>query len=113
MLYLFFVLISILLIPVSYFFTVYEKRGSLFFIFCGLPILILDFIADQYYFWVNNFRTNLKLTVISRKKSNIKYDSVKEIMCFFEQLKNNKIKSISCEFLTKHFRKNYEVSQNL
>lgn len=32
----------------------------------GIPILILDSGSDFYYFWANNFRSNLKQIIIVR-----------------------------------------------
>jgi hypothetical protein len=43
----------------------------LLYIVFGIPILVLDSGSDFYYFWANNFRSNLKFIVIVRRKSNI------------------------------------------
>ena len=68
---------SIIMIPFAYVkclttkFQVVLKAGSILdkikqlFLFLayaavGIPILLLGLLADAFYFWANNFRTNLK-----------------------------------------------------
>ena len=46
----------------------------------GLPILILALFADFYYFWMNNFRSNLKKIIIEKTKSTLTSTSIKDIV---------------------------------
>lgn len=46
----------------------------------GLPILILALFADFYYFWQNNFRSNLKKIIIEKTKSTLSSTSIKDIV---------------------------------
>lgn len=48
----------------------------------GMPILLLDSLSDFYYFWANNFRTNLKLIIIDLKDSNISLHSIRYLTSF-------------------------------
>lgn len=41
------------------------------FLVLGFPGLIINMLADLYYFGVNNFRSNLKKIIIERKKSTL------------------------------------------
>jgi len=45
----------------------------------GLPLLFLNIFSDFYYFWANNFRSNLKKIIIERKKSSLTNDSIRQI----------------------------------
>ena len=53
------------------------------FLFFGIFMLMITFIADCYYFWVNNFRTNLKKIVVDNEKSNLSLESFKKLVSFF------------------------------
>ena len=46
-----------------------DKLINMSFILTGPVILVLDTIADFYYFWINNFRTDLKVIIITREAS--------------------------------------------
>jgi predicted RecB family endonuclease len=46
----------------------------------GLPILVLALFADFYYFWQNNFRSNLKKIIIEKTKSTLSSTSIKDIV---------------------------------
>ena len=54
--------------------------GISFFIIFGFITLLLDLFTDCYYFWLNNFRTNLKKIVVESDKSNITIDSFNQII---------------------------------
>lgn len=47
------------------------------FLVFGIPILLINQFTDFYYFWANNFRSNLKLIIIERQKSSLTNDSVR------------------------------------
>jgi hypothetical protein len=51
--------------------------GLAFFVFTGIFMLSLDVIADSYYFWVNNFRSDLKKIVVETEKNSITLESFK------------------------------------
>jgi hypothetical protein len=46
----------------------------------GMPILALNLFADFYYFWQNNFRSNLKKIIIEKTKSTLSSTSIKDIV---------------------------------
>ena len=106
-----FVATSFLLIPIAWFSGIIDKLNSLsdlktkqekielvyLFIPLGIPILILDSIADIFYFWKNNFRTNLKKIIIDREHSNLSHKTLRDFMKLCENLTNRKIKSIKSE----------------
>ena len=80
-----FVIISCLLIPLAWLIGIYDKirnknyyssnRDKLLkcwlFIPFGPLILLLDLFVDIYYFWKNNFKKELKYTIVVRKKQNV------------------------------------------
>ena len=47
------------------------------FIVFGIPILLINQVSDFYYFWANNFRSNLKLIIIERQRSSLTNESVR------------------------------------
>lgn len=96
-----FVIVSIILIPIAYvksiifkIRTIYsiketskrviviESLSFTFYLIFGILILMTTFLSDCYYFWVNNFRTNLKKIVIEREKSILTLDSFKKLVAF-------------------------------
>lgn len=58
------------------------KKGMMLFVFLavGLPILVLNLLADFYYFWMNNFRSNLKKIIIDKEKSTLTNQSIRDIV---------------------------------
>ena len=96
-----FVLVSILLIPFAYIKSIVfkikqifqlkynnrqiiiQKSLSLFlFIFFGILVMSITLLADCFYFWKNNFRTNLKKIVVEKKRSEISIVSFKRIIYY-------------------------------
>mmetsp|Transcript_12344 Transcript_12344/g.19178 ORF Transcript_12344/g.19178 Transcript_12344/m.19178 type:complete len:84 (-) Transcript_12344:1093-1344(-) len=67
-----FFIVSVVLIPVAWVVGVQDKMRSqsletkekLKFMILGLFILLADFGADLYYFWLNNFRSDLNKIII-------------------------------------------------
>jgi NADH:ubiquinone oxidoreductase subunit 6 (subunit J) len=60
--------------------TLKEKlRNNIIFIPFGLIILTLDYFADLYYFWRNNFRSKdeLQETIIPKEESRVKHKSIR------------------------------------
>jgi len=58
------------------------KKGMmlLMFLAIGIPILIVNLLADFYYFWMNNFRSNLKKIIIDKEKSSLTNQSIRDIV---------------------------------
>lgn len=46
----------------------------------GPVILFFDVLADLYFFWINNFRTDLKQIIIPKDESKITQNSIKELV---------------------------------
>ena len=102
-------IVSLLLIPFAYILGVVDKMrtlpsqknlkdkvmNNLAFIPLGIPILLMDFLADLMYFWKNNFRTDLQEIIIPKDKSYISHKSIKEVLAIGEKYIENKIKSTS------------------
>jgi hypothetical protein len=53
---------------------------ALGFLFFGMLVLMLNLLADFYYFWQNNFRSNLKKIIIERDKSTLTNQSIRDIV---------------------------------
>lgn len=47
-------------------------------------MLAFTLIADCFYFWKNNFRTNLKKIVVETEKSKLSLESFKKMVNFCE-----------------------------
>lgn len=82
-----------------------EKAFNLLFIPFGLPILCMDVIADMFYFWKNNFRSDLVKNIIERERTLISHKSIRETEKYIGKMNDNKMKSVSTEYLIKFFRK--------
>jgi hypothetical protein len=91
-----FVVVSLVLLPTAFLQSVLRKlqqifkakttiqqiMGILYFMsFCilGLPIMLLTFLADCWYFWEDNFRSDLKKIVIEKEPSTINKNSIMKI----------------------------------
>lgn len=88
LLYAIFLVASALMLPFSYLRSVLHKLQAVtrsvetreyisntaeafFFIVFGLPLLFGCLLSDAYYFWLNNFRTELRTIVIDRDVSKL------------------------------------------
>lgn len=125
----FFIVVSLILIPLAWPIGITDKIKSLFrpdektfqhklinaiiFVPLGPFILILDFVKDLQYFWINNFRKNLHKIIIEREKSSISHRSLKELQSICEKYQTNKIKSTHSVHLIQYFRKKFKVHQNI
>jgi hypothetical protein len=85
----------------------------LLYMILGLPGLIINMLADLYYFGVNNFRSNLKKIIIERKKSTLTNLSIRNIRDFSTKYIYYKIKSVYTKESVLSFRKNYSVLESL
>ena len=122
-----FVVVSLALIPLAWIIGIVDKARMIgpdlnkvsmvinlgFFIPLGLPILMLDTVADLIYFWRNSFRTDLEKVIIKKEKSTITHRSLRELGLFALKFKEMKIRSVSSSRLIKIFRKRYNVKQNI
>lgn len=66
--------------------TILDKIKELFFVMCfvvaGIPLLLVGNLADSFYFWANNFRTQLKEIIITRVKSSITNETIRQFTNF-------------------------------
>lgn len=98
--YIIFLIGSIIMIPFAYikalsfkFQVIFNAKSNkeymirtgqcLFFLIMGLPFLTINLFTDFYYFWANNFRSNLKKIIIEKNKSELTNESVRDVtmMC--------------------------------
>ena len=79
----------------------------------GPAILFFDFIADLYYFWLNNFRVNLKKIIIEREKTTVTHYSIKEFHQILMNFQKAKIRSAFAQKYIEIFRRQFDVNQNL
>lgn len=79
----------------------------------GLPILVLALFADFYYFWQNNFRSNLKKIIIEKTKSTLSSTSIKDIVNLSNKYAEQKIRSVYSIDLVKTFRTSFNVPENI
>jgi len=79
----------------------------------GVPILLLNLFADFYYFWQNNFRSNLKKIIIEKTKSTLSSTSIKDIVNLCNKYAEQKIRSIYSIDFVKTFRSSFSVQENI
>lgn len=97
--FVFFIVVSFALIPFAWIIGIYDKKTSkntsldkmdtimnLIFIPLGPIILVLDVMSDIIYFWRNNFRNNLKMNIIVKKKSKLNHKTLKDLDCYEKKL---------------------------
>jgi hypothetical protein len=120
-----FAVVSVALIPLAYIIGVGDKlktmktqtsekekiMNNLVFLPLGPVILLLDCIADLYYFWMNNFRhtEGLKQIIIAKDKSYISHHSIKDIISLCRKYIVNKIKSTHTKQFVTTFAKKLKV----
>lgn len=63
------------------------------FIFLGPLILLIDTMADIYYFWILMFKTKMQQIIIEREKSTINHRSLRQLMGISKGFSESKIKS--------------------
>ena len=79
----------------------------------GPVILLFDFFADLYYFWKNNFRTDLKKIIIEKEKTTVTHVSLKEFHQILANFQKAKIKSSFAAKYIEIFRRQFNVNKNL
>ena len=125
----FYLLCSVALLPVAYIVGIFDKIASmktqtsererimnnLLFIPFGPVILAFDILADMFYFWKNNFRPSegLKVIIIAKEKSTISHPSIRDIMSICKKYHENKVKSANTKQFVQTFAKKLKVNQNL
>lgn len=121
---------SVILIPFAYLKTLLIKLQGFFkavtlkekivegsiclgYIVTGMPLMFINIFSDFYYFWANNFRTNLKKIIIERKKSSLTNDSIRQINDYCVKYNFQKIKSVFTTDSVKSFRQKFSVIPNI
>ena len=122
-----FLLISVVLIPAAWIIGIIDKVNNLqnmtsgtekcmnlgIFVPFGIVILMFDTLVDLTYFWKNNFRDDLKKTIIVKEKSEITHMTIRNIIDICKRYSTSKIKSVHATTLIRSFRRRYRVNQNL
>jgi len=85
----------------------------LVYIVIGIPLLCCGLCSDFYYFWANNFRSNLKQIIIVRKQSYVTNDSIKMLTLFCSNYNHEKIKALKAVSTIKTFRERFLVKENI
>jgi hypothetical protein len=79
----------------------------------GPIILLLDLVADTYYFWKNNFRTDLQKIIVSEPTSKLQHLTVKEILMFSAKYRFHKIPVINSRILINFFKSKFNVKGHI
>lgn len=128
--YLIFAVASIAMIPLAFVFSLLAKMkkisaastsselfaalgNSFFFLVFGLPLLSLSLVSDFFFFWKNNFRTNLKQVVIERIINPINLSTIKLLMNLCRQFNAEKIRSMLSNDVVKIFSNKYNLYHNM
>lgn len=129
--YVYYIVICGLIAPVAYLLSCGKKLKNLYsqnskengyrekmidnvgFFVGGIVILALNMVSDSYYFWINNFRTDLKMIIVEKDQTKITHASLRQFMATNQRYGENKIKSLSTNYLIKIFRQRFTVKQNL
>lgn len=93
--------------------TITSAISFLFFAATGAPMLTIGLLSDFYYFWANNFRSNLKKIIIERKLSSITSDTIRNLNLLCSRYSSLKIKSLYSIDYVKTFRNRFLVKQNI
>lgn len=125
-----FVMVSFIMLPLAYFKSMLFKIQGIFkaqstteqalrtlsfisFMFLGPALMILSFLVDCYYFWANNFRTQLKKIVIEREPSSINNTSIKQIQMLCSKYVFYRIKAVNAMDFVKKFRTDLDINSLL
>ena len=75
----------------------------------------MDFIADMYYFWKNNFRGAdvLQTSIIPQKATTVTHRSLRELSQLCVKYQTNKIKSAHTKQVIRYFGRRMRVQQNI
>lgn len=125
-----FLVVSILLLPIAYMKSLIFKVQKLLketdsrqvakraivvaeFAVLGPVLMILTFMADCAYFWINNFRTHLKKIVIEVEPSSITKQWIKKIKLLAQKYAFNRIKAVSSIQFVSKFREDIDINSQL
>lgn len=75
-----------------------------FFIWFGLPILILNFFADTIYFYLFNMYDDVSTNEVTKQASLMTFDTCREIMYICQRFIDEKINSVHVNVLIRIFR---------
>ena len=90
-----------------------ELLKVLGFMIVGIPLLIMGCFTDSFYFWANNFRSNLKQIIILREESTITNQSIRMLTNFCAKYNEDQIRAIYCKETVITMRKKYLVKENI
>lgn len=97
--------------------SVLEKLMTLWWVLCymvmGIPNLVFGILTDFFYFWANNFRSNLKKIIIVRKESTITNESIRFFTNFCSKYNEEKVRAIYCKDTVKTMRQKYLIKENI
>ena len=79
----------------------------------GIPNLLAGIMTDFFYFWANNFRSNLKKIIIVRKESTITNESIRSFTNFCSKYNEEKVRAIYCKDTVKTMRQKYLIKENI
>ena len=118
-----FILVSIMLIPLAHIKSVIYKIRAisnlkdsnyqilikeiisvLLFLFFGVFMLLLTLLADCYYFWINNFRTNLKKIVVENEQCKINLESFKRMINYCQVHRDKRMSALFSDKFIKNYR---------
>lgn len=85
------------------------------FLILGFPTMLLTFMADCWYFWVDNFRAeeDLKKIVIEKDPSTINKNSIIKIKMLCEKYSYNRCKAIYTIDYVKRMREERDINSLL
>ena len=126
----FFVIISLVLLPFAFLQSLMRKLQQIFkaktnlqqigkivyfitFTILGLPIMLLTFLADCWYFWEDNFRSKLKKIVIERDPSTINKNSIIKMKMLCEKYSHSRCKAIYTVDYVKRMREERDIGSLL
>lgn len=90
-----------------------SSAEALFFVIFGLPLLFMCLLTDAYYFWLNNFRSELKTIVIDRDVSLLSIDAIRELKKVVAKFSAAKIRSVEYNHMSQIFRRKYGVENSI
>lgn len=79
----------------------------------GVPMLVISLFYDCYFFWTNNFRSNLKKIIIVRKPSTLTNLTIRQTKDYCSYFSSEKIKSVFAHDAIKQFRKRFKIKENI
>jgi hypothetical protein len=80
------------------------------FFFLGIFSMIMTFLVDCIYFWINNFRVKLKKIIIDREPSTITMSWVKKLNLLAKKYAHHKIKSVNTVHFVSKFREDIDIN---